>query len=194
MNICIIDNFDSFTFNLLEEFQGVGNTIHVWRNSMDSAEIKRRLFALAVPRLLVFSPGPGHPDQAGCMNELIKDLAGQVPMFGVCLGMQAMVSVFGGQVKKAPDIVHGKAKPLIHDGKFIFYGLKDRIAVGRYHSLTATVVPEEFEIFGRSDELVMAISHRKYPMIGIQFHPESVLSTQGSRIIKNLIDWAGEHS
>src|SRR5580700_11825119 len=105
MNICIIDNFDSFTFNLLDEFSVGENQIHVWRNTMSADEVEQRIFAMPAPRLLVFSPGPGHPDSAGCMNELIRRLSGRVPMFGVCLGMQAMVSVMGGTVSRAPDVV-----------------------------------------------------------------------------------------
>lgn len=193
MNICIIDNFDSFTFNLLEEFQGPNHHVHVWRNSMPFSEVLERLKKLSAPRLLVFSPGPGHPDDAGCMNQAIKELQGIIPMFGVCLGMQAMVSALGGEVKRAPHIVHGKARILEHQGTQIFQGLKNRILVGRYHSLTATKVPDEFEVFGKSDDLVMAISHRRVPMIGIQFHPESILSTEGSRMISNVILWAKEY-
>jgi anthranilate synthase component II len=192
MNICIIDNFDSFTFNLLDEFSDPNHNIHVWRNSMSAAEVEKRLFELAPPRLLVFSPGPGHPDDAGSMNELIRSLKGRVPMFGVCLGMQAMVSVFGGTVKRAPQVVHGKARILTHDGTLIFKGLKERIYVGRYHSLCATVVPDCMNVLGRSDGVVMAIAHKSNPLIGIQFHPESILSTEGSLMIKNIIAWAKE--
>jgi len=193
MNICILDNFDSFTFNLLEEFSGPRRDVHVWRNSMSLAEIKDRLFRLAAPRLLVLSPGPGHPDDAGCMNELIRNIAGQVPMFGVCLGMQAMVSVFGGVVSGAKTIVHGKARILEHQGELVFRGLKNHLAVGRYHSLSASSMPDCLQVIGTSDGLVMAISHKSYPIMGIQFHPESILTTQGSLMIKNVIDWAQEH-
>lgn len=192
MNICILDNYDSFTFNLLDEFEGPGHKVHVWRNSMSADEVEARLFALASPRLLVLSPGPGHPNDAGCMNELIIRLANRVPIFGVCLGMQAMVSVFGGVVSRAPAVVHGKARILEHDGTLIFRGLKDRIYVGRYHSLAASVVPEDLRVFGYSDGQVMAVSHKKHPIIGIQFHPESILSTEGSAMIKNLVSWARE--
>jgi anthranilate synthase component 2 len=192
MNICIIDNYDSFTFNLLDEFEKPGHRVHVWRNSMSADEVIKRLFELAHPRLLVFSPGPGHPNDAGCMNELIIRLASRVPMFGVCLGMQAMVSVFGGMVTRAPAVVHGKARPLEHDGTLIFKGLKDRICVGRYHSLAASVVPEELRVFAYSDGQVMALAHKKHPLIGIQFHPESILSTEGSAMINNLMNWALE--
>ncbi len=194
MNICIIDNFDSFTFNLLEEFQRPGISLHVWRNSMPFDEVERRLFALSAPRLLVLSPGPGHPDSAGCMNEAIKKLLGRVPIFGVCLGMQAMVSALGGVVECAPAVVHGKARLLEHDGTLIFKGLKNRIAVGRYHSLAASSVPNTLRVFGKSDGQVMAVSHVEHPMIGIQFHPESILSTEGSRMISNLICWAKEYA
>lgn len=192
MNICIIDNFDSFTFNLLEEFQRPGIRLHVWRNSMDFSEVERRLFTLPAPRLLVLSPGPGHPDDAGCMNEAIKKLLGHVPIFGVCLGMQAMVSTLGGVVERAPAVVHGKARILEHDGTLLFKGLKNRIAVGRYHSLAASLVPDSLRVFGRSDGQVMAVAHTTHPMIGIQFHPESILSTEGSRMISNLLSWAKE--
>jgi len=192
MNICILDNYDSFTFNLLDEFVGPDHNIHVWRNSMSADEVERRIFELASPRLLVFSPGPGHPNDAGCMNELITRLASRVPMFGVCLGMQAMVSVFGGVVSRAPAVVHGKARVLEHDGTLIFKSLKDRIYVGRYHSLAASVVPDDLRVFAYSDGQVMAITHKKHPIIGIQFHPESILSTQGSCMIKNIVSWARE--
>lgn len=194
MNIVILDNFDSFTFNLLDEFSAKNNRIHVWRNSMSADEASTRLLALPRPRLLVLSPGPGHPDEAGSMNELIKRMTGQVPIFGVCLGMQAMVSIFGGKVTRAPKAVHGKARVLEHDGTLIFKGLKNHIHVGRYHSLHASVMPSELRVFGWSDQLVMAVSHKSKPVIGIQFHPESILSTEGSQIIKNVITWALEHS
>lgn len=194
MNIVILDNFDSFTFNLLDEFSGPKNRIHIWRNSIDASVAEERLLKLPSPRLLVLSPGPGHPDDAGCMNELIKRLSGKIPIFGVCLGMQAMVSILGGQVSKAPRAVHGKARVLLHEGEFIFKGLAPRIHVGRYHSLSAMVVPESLRVFGRSDDLVMAVAHLTKPLIGIQFHPESILTTEGSRMIKNVISWAKEYS
>jgi anthranilate synthase/aminodeoxychorismate synthase-like glutamine amidotransferase len=194
MNIVILDNFDSFTFNLLDEFSSPENKIHVWRNTMPIDEAELRLLSLKPPRLLVLSPGPGHPDDAGCMNELIKRMSGKVPIFGVCLGMQAMVSIFGGKVTRASQVVHGKARILEHDGSLIFKGLKNRIHVGRYHSLHASVVPPSLRVFGHSDGLVMALAHQRHPIIGIQFHPESILSTQGSLMIENVIAWSKEHS
>lgn len=194
MNIVILDNYDSFTFNLLDEFSGPHHRIHVWRNSMSADEAEQRLVKLKPPKLLVLSPGPGHPDDAGCMNELIKRMTNKIPIFGVCLGMQAMVSIYGGKVTRAPRAVHGKARVLEHNGDYIFSGLKNHIHVGRYHSLSASVVPDNLTVFGRSDDLVMAVAHKKSPVIGIQFHPESILTTQGSRMIKNVITWAKENS
>jgi anthranilate synthase component 2 len=194
MNIVILDNFDSFTFNLRDEFSSPEHTIHVWRNNMNIDEAEKRLLKLVPPRLLVLSPGPGHPDDAGCMNELIRRMISKVPIFGVCLGMQAMVSIFGGKVSPTPGVVHGKARILEHDQELIFKGLKNRIHVGRYHSLSATLIPKSLRVFAYSDDLVMAISHHKSPVIGIQFHPESILTTEGSRIIANVIAWAKEHS
>lgn len=194
MNIVILDNFDSFTFNLLDEFSAPNHRIHVWRNNMSADEAAERLLSLPRPRLLVLSPGPGHPDDAGCMNELIKRMTGQVPIFGVCLGMQAMVSIFGGKVERAIKAVHGKARVLEHDGSLIFKGLKNHIHVGRYHSLHASIMPKDLRVFGYSDGLAMAVAHTSKPVIGIQFHPESILSTEGSRMIKNVITWAKENS
>lgn len=194
MNIVILDNFDSFTFNLLDEFSTSKNKVHVWRNSMTADEAEARLLRLKGPRLLVLSPGPGHPDDAGCMNELITRMTSKVPIFGVCLGMQAIVSIFGGTVSRAKNVVHGKARVLSHDGTLVFEGMKNRIHVGRYHSLSATVVPNCLRVLGHSDELVMAVAHKKSPVIGIQFHPESILTTEGSRMVQNVMKWAKEHS
>lgn len=194
MNVVILDNFDSFTFNLLDEFSAPEHEIHVWRNNIDADEAEGKLLALAKPRLLVLSPGPGHPNDAGCMNELITRMAGRIPIFGVCLGMQAIVSILGGKVERAPRAIHGKARVLEHDGSYIFRGLKNFIHVGRYHSLHASVIPDTLDVFGYSDSLAMAVSHKIQPIIGIQFHPESILSTEGSRMIKNVVTWAREHS
>ncbi len=176
------------------DFSAPQHQIHVWRNSMDADEATTKLLALETPRLLVLSPGPGHPDDAGCMNKLITNTAGTVPIFGVCLGMQAIVSIYGGKIERAPRAVHGKARVLDHDGSLIFSGLKNHIHVGRYHSLHASHVPDCLRVFGRSDELAMAVTHESKPIIGIQFHPESILSTEGSRMIKNVVNWARELS
>lgn len=190
MNICIIDNFDSFTFNLLDELSGFNRTVHVWRNTLSAAEIEQQLFDLAPPRLLVFSPGPGHPSTAGSMIEVIKKLGGKVPIFGVCLGMQAIVTAFDGVVNRAHNVVHGKARKLEHNGEHIFHGLPHTVMVGRYHSLAALSLPTCLKVFGTSEDIVMAVHHESMPIVGIQFHPESILTTFGSKIIENTIRWA----
>jgi len=194
MNIVILDNFDSFTFNLLDEFSGDGHQVQVWRNSIALKEAEQKLRAMPGPKLLVLSPGPGHPDDAGCMNQLIERMTGSLPIFGVCLGMQAMVSIFGGVVDRAPSVVHGKARVMEHDGRYIFQGLKNHIHVGRYHSLCAVKIPDCLEVFGHCDGVVMALRHKHHPVIGIQFHPESILTTQGSIMINNVVAWAKENS
>jgi anthranilate synthase/aminodeoxychorismate synthase-like glutamine amidotransferase len=190
MNIVILDNFDSFTFNLLDEFSLPNHNLHVWRNTIDIKEAEERLLSLAKPRLLVLSPGPGHPDKAGCMNQLILRMAGKLPIFGVCLGMQAMASIYGGKVAKAPQVVHGKARIMTHDGTLIFKGLKNHIPVGRYHSLCVTFMPECLEAFSYCQGVIMAIKHKIHPIMGIQFHPESILTNDGSIMISNVIAWA----
>lgn len=193
MNIVILDNFDSFTFNLLEEFSAFDHHLFIWRNNIDIDEAKNRLLSLKKPRLLVLSPGPGHPDEAGCMNKLILNMAGKMPIFGVCLGMQAIVSIYGGKVAKAPYVVHGKASIMTHQGHSIFAGLKKHIPVGRYHSLCATTLPDSLDALAHCQQVVMAIKHKIYPIIGVQFHPESILTNDGSFMINNVISWAKDH-
>lgn len=194
MNIVILDNFDSFTFNLLDEFASSDRQIRIYRNNMRACEVERRLMSLKPPRLLVLSPGPGHPDDAGSMSEVIKRLKGQVPIFGVCLGMQAIVRAFDGQVSCVKEVIHGKARMLEHDGSLIFKGLKNRIGVGRYHSLSATQISTDLRAFAHSEGLIMAVTHKEYPIIGIQFHPESILTTDGSAMMRNVVAWAKEHA
>ncbi len=190
MNICIIDNFDSFTFNLFEEFSHPQNTIHVWRNTMSADEVEKKINELSYPKLVVFSPGPGHPNEALLMNELIHRLKETTPIFGVCLGMQAIVCAFGGVVSNASSVVHGKARILQHDQTSIFKGLPDRIYIARYHSLAGHTISEDLRVFGHSENIPMAIEHKKYPIIGIQFHPESILTTYGSCMIENIIKFS----
>ncbi len=192
MNIVILDNFDSFTYNLRAEFEKDGNTIHIWRNSMPAPEFAERIHALKKPRLLVLSPGPGSPSSAGSMIDVIKRLKGQVPMFGVCLGHQAMIEAFGGVVGRASHVVHGKSRILEHDGTSIFRGFDPCMFVGRYHSLCGLKIPDCFRVTATSENTVMAIEHRELPLIGIQFHPESILTAKGSQLIENVMAWAKE--
>ncbi|HEY3998233.1 MAG TPA: aminodeoxychorismate/anthranilate synthase component II [Candidatus Xenobia bacterium] len=185
MRVLFIDNFDSFTFNLVDEFQKRGCEVDVWRNDVSVRQ------ALEMARdLVVLSPGPGAPAEAGCCIELIRQGVGKVPMFGVCLGHQAMVEALGGVVGSAGCIVHGKASPVVHDGQGVFAGLPSPMPVARYHSLAASSVPDVLKVTARTGDTVMAVEHRTEKLLGVQFHPESILTPQGGRFLDNVLAWA----
>ncbi len=183
--ILLIDNYDSFTYNLAHLFQELGAEVAVRRNndiSPDEAEILS-------PSHLVVSPGPGRPEEAGVTLEMLRRLSVRVPILGVCLGHQAIVQHFGGEVGEALELVHGKASAVRHDGRGLFAGLPEDFLAGRYHSLAATSVPDCLEISATTaDGEVMAIRHRELPIDGVQFHPESVLTPNGREIAKNFLE------
>jgi anthranilate synthase/aminodeoxychorismate synthase-like glutamine amidotransferase len=183
--LLMLDNYDSFTYNLVHLFEELGADVQVFRNdaiSVDEAE------ALA-PTHLVVSPGPGRPEDAGISVELIRRLGPTTPTLGVCLGHQAIVEAFGGEVGQARALLHGKSSPVEHDGKGVFAGLPETIEAGRYHSLAATRVPEDLEVTARTpDGEVMGIRHRSLPIEGVQFHPESVLTPLGPRLGQNFLE------
>jgi anthranilate synthase/aminodeoxychorismate synthase-like glutamine amidotransferase len=182
--ILLIDNYDSFTYNLAHLFQELGADVAVRRNdeiSPDEAEILS-------PSHLVVSPGRGRRVEAGVSLEILRRLSVRVPIFGVCLGHQAIVQHFGGEVGQARELVHGKATAVCHDGRGIFAGLPEEFPAGRYHSLAATSVPDCFEVSATApDGEVMAVRHRELPIDGVQIHPESVLTPQGRDIAKNFL-------
>ena len=159
--------------------------MHVVRNdAIDAAEAER-----IAPSQLIVSPGPGRPADAGVSEEIIQRLAPTTPTLGVCLGHQAIVEVFGGEIGAARELVHGKSCVVRHDGKGLFAGLPEELEAGRYHSLAATRIPDEFEVAAvATDGEVMAIRHRKLPIDGVQFHPESVLTPLGSAIARNFLE------
>jgi anthranilate synthase component 2 len=192
LHVVFIDNFDSFTFNLVDEFARRGCTIETWRNSVTSAHALARAESAPGPRLLVLSPGPGAPGEAGCCVELARLAAGRVPLLGVCLGHQALIEAFGGAVEGAGVILHGRSSPVEHDGDPIFAGIPSPFIVGRYHSLASHDLPPELQTLGRTGSIVMAVRHRVHPLLGIQFHPESILTPAGGRLIENVIAWARE--
>jgi anthranilate synthase/aminodeoxychorismate synthase-like glutamine amidotransferase len=183
--ILLIDNYDSFTYNLAHLFGELGAEVAVRRNdeiSPDEAEILS-------PSHLVVSPGPGRPEEAGATPDILRRLSVRVPTLGVCLGHQAVVQEFGGKVGQARELVHGKATVVRHDGRGLFAGLPEGFLAGRYHSLAATSVPACFEISATApDGEVMAVRHRDLPIDGVQFHPESVLTPHGRDIAKNFLD------
>jgi len=185
--ILLIDNYDSFTYNLAHLFGELGADVVVRRNDEISADEAEQL----APSHLVVSPGPGRPEDAGETPEILRRLSGSLPTLGVCLGHQAIVQVFGGEVGQARQLVHGKATFVDHDGRGIFAGLPADFLAGRYHSLAATSVPDVFEVSATAaDGEVMAVRHRELPVDGVQFHPESVLTPHGRDIAKNFLEGA----
>jgi len=191
MKVVFVDNFDSFTFNLVDEFARRGCDVEVWRNTARAEHLLDRATSGAGPNLLVLSPGPGRPEEAGCCIELIRLAAGRVPVFGVCLGHQVMLEAFGVAVEQAEAILHGRSSSVRHDGDRLFEGIPSPFVVGRYHSLAGHSVSDEIEALAWSGSIVMAARHRRYPLIGVQFHPESLLTPQGGRLIQNVLREAG---
>ena len=182
--ILLVDNYDSFTYNLAHLFGKLGAEVVVRRNDAIDAESAARLGATH----LVISPGPGRPADAGATPELVRNLAPRIPTLGVCLGHQAIVEGFGGEIAAARELVHGKACTVKHDGRGIFTGLPTELEAGRYHSLAAETVPDELEVSATADDgEVMAVRHRELPIDGIQFHPESVLTPLGLEIARNFL-------
>jgi anthranilate synthase/aminodeoxychorismate synthase-like glutamine amidotransferase len=182
--ILLIDNYDSFTYNLAHLFGELGADVVVRRNDEISPDEAENLS----PSHLVVSPGPGRPEEAGNTQDILRRLSVRVPTLGVCLGHQAMVQVFGGEVGPARELVHGKATVVAHDGLGIFRGLPEDFLAGRYHSLAATTVPDVFEISATAaDGEVMAVRHKELPLDGVQFHPESVLTPHGRDIARNFV-------
>ncbi len=183
--ILLIDNYDSFTYNLAHLFGELGADVVVRRNdAIDADEAE-----LLGPAHLVVSPGPGRPEAAGRTVEIVRRLAGRIPTLGVCLGHQAIAEVFGGEVGPARELVHGKAGIVRHDGRGLFAGLPPDLTAGRYHSLAVTRIPDGFEVSATAaDGEIMAMRHRDLPIEGLQFHPESVLTPQGRAIAFNFLE------
>ncbi len=182
--ILLIDNYDSFTYNLAHLFGELGAEVAVYRNDAIDADTAEGL----APSHVLISPGPGRPAEAGNTVEIVRRLAGRAPMLGVCLGHQAIVEAFGGEIGPAQRLVHGKASPVRHDGQGLFEGLPEEFEAGRYHSLAATHIPESLEVSATcAEDEVMAVRHRELPVDGLQFHPESVLTPAGSEIARNFL-------
>jgi anthranilate synthase component 2 len=181
----LIDNYDSFTYNLAHLFGALGIDVRVLRNDEVTADEAERL----APAQLVVSPGPGRPANAGVSIAIIERLAPTTPTLGVCLGHQAIVEAFGGEVGYARELLHGKASPVHHDGTGLFRELPDPFDAGRYHSLAATRLPDVLEPTAYADDgEVMAVRHRDLPIVGVQFHPESVLTPDGPALARNFLE------
>jgi anthranilate synthase/aminodeoxychorismate synthase-like glutamine amidotransferase len=187
--ILFIDNFDSFTYNLVDDFCKRNCQAKVYRADTPLEE----LVALAAefgPDLLVISPGPGTPDTAGITLSAIDYFKDKLPIFGVCLGHQAIVQYFGGKVGHAPEPMHGKPSRIIHNDKGIFVGIENPLQAGRYHSLCATEMPACLEVTAEFEGIVMGVQHKTLPIFGVQFHPESILTPAGGKVIENALSIA----
>ncbi|MEE9383541.1 MAG: aminodeoxychorismate/anthranilate synthase component II [Nannocystaceae bacterium] len=185
--VIFVDNFDSFTFNLVDVFHRLGCDVQVFRNTVRAESVIELASDPASPALIVLSPGPGRPRDAGCCTRLVQLAQGKLWTLGICLGQQVMLEEAGGVIERADTIVHGKASSLCHDGAGAFAGLPSRIWVGRYHSLAARRAPARFRVHARIDDLVMAISDGVARQYGFQFHPESILTPCGEQILRNVL-------
>jgi anthranilate synthase component 2 len=186
--VLFVDNFDSFTYNLVEYVSQHADT-EVVRNTASLADVRAH-----DPDAVVLSPGPGHPANdrdVGVTLDVLREVSPEVPTLGVCLGLEAAVYAYGGTVGHAPEPIHGKAFPVEHDGRGVFEGLDSPLQGGRYHSLVATAIPDCFEVTARTEadgeDLVMGVRHREYPIEAVQFHPESVLTASGHDLVRNFL-------
>ena len=188
--VFVLDNYDSFTYNLVQYLGELGQDVEVRRNDTVTVSDVEHLR----PERIVLSPGPCTPQEAGISIELIRRFAGKAPLLGVCLGHQAIGAAFGGNIIRAPKLMHGKTSPVTHDGKTIFRDLPSPLTATRYHSLIVEekTLPHELEISARTTDsdgshVIMGLRHRRYPVEGVQFHPESVLTTEGKHLIQNFL-------
>mgnify|MGYP001115904095 CR=1 FL=1 len=184
--ILMIDNYDSFTYNLVQYVGELGEELQVYRNDKITIEEIERL----APDYLMISPGPCTPNEAGISMEAIRHFAGKIPILGVCLGHQSIGQVFGGKVVRAERLMHGKTSDVFHDGKTIFQGIPSPFQAARYHSLLveADSLPDELEVTARTAEgEIMAIRHRRFAVEGVQFHPESIITQYGKQLLKNFL-------
>ena len=188
-NVLFIDNFDSFTYNLVDEFAKRDCPAKVYRADTP-LDVLIKAFEEFSPALLILSPGPGNPDTAGVTLEAIDYFKEKLPIFGVCLGHQSIVQYFGGKIDHAPAVMHGKPSRILHKGVGVFEGLENPMHAGRYHSLCACQLPDCLEETAEFEGIVMGIQHKQLPIYGVQFHPESVLTPTGGKIIENMLQIA----
>lgn len=185
--ILVIDNYDSFTYNIVQELGELGATIEVARNDQISlAEIRAMN-----PSHIVISPGPGFPKDAGISRDVIRELGSQIPLLGVCLGHQCIGEVYGGKVIHAPELMHGKTSPVFHKNDPLFTDVPSPFTATRYHSLVveAVTLPDELVVIASTeDDEIMGVRHKDYPVVGVQFHPESILTDFGMKILQNFLE------
>ena len=187
--VLFIDNFDSFTYNLVDDFCKRNCEAKVYRADTELEKLKKVAENFA-PDLLVISPGPGTPDSAGVSLAAVDYFKDKLPIFGVCLGHQTIVQYFGGKIGHAPKPMHGKPSRVTHNGQDVFAGIENPLQAGRYHSLVAIEMPDCLEITAEFDGIVMGTRHKKLPIYGVQFHPESILTPAGGKVIENILQIA----
>ena len=189
----MLDNLDSFTYNLVDEFQCLGFEPTVYRNTLSSDFIYNKMLehqkSTGENVILVLSPGPGEPKNAGCLMALIKLCAGNIPMLGICLGHQALIEHYGGSVVRADEIVHGKASPITHYGKGAFANIQNPLPVARYHSLVGSNIPDSLTVIADYNNMPMAICSENDAILAYQFHPESILTTFGATLLAQSFDY-----
>ncbi|GAB2694554.1 aminodeoxychorismate/anthranilate synthase component II [Aliiglaciecola aliphaticivorans] len=189
VSVFLLDNYDSFTYNLVDELRTMGMNLIIYRNSVSAQLIYAQMQQKAQDSevLLLLSPGPGEPSQAGCLLDLIGLIKGQFPVLGICLGHQAIVKSYGGQVVRAEQVMHGKASYIQHDNSALFAGLSNPLPVARYHSLVVSDIPTELKVIANFEGIPMCVYHPADRMLGFQFHPESILTSHGSQLLEQSI-------
>lgn len=191
LSVVMLDNVDSFTYNLVDELRTLDVDMHIYRNTVNADTILNVMNELSQHRkvLLLLSPGPGAPHEAGCMLELIKKVAGYFPVLGICLGHQAIVEHYGGIISRTEAVMHGKSSAINHCGDKMFRGFDQPLPVARYHSLMASTLPDSVTQLAEVNGIPMAVYHEKDIMLGFQFHPESILTHQGSHLLASSIEF-----
>lgn len=188
--ILLLDNVDSFTWNLVDQLRSDGHDVTIYRNTVSLATLQQALQQMDRP-VIMLSPGPGRPAAAGCMPALLQHALSRYPVIGICLGHQAIIEAYGGTVSQAEEILHGKASLITHDETAMFAGLPNPLAVARYHSLIGETIPAALQVTATCPrQQVMAVRQDQDRVCGFQFHPESILTTEGARLLTQTLDWA----
>ena len=193
--VFLLDNFDSFTYNLVDELRTLGLELIVYRNNVPAENILQKMRDKAQQDgqskqvMLMLSPGPGNPSQAGSMLALLEAVKGEFPVLGICLGHQAIVESYGGKIIRADKVMHGKSSLIEHCGDKMFANMPQPLPVARYHSLMASNIPKELSVLANFADIPMAVAHLEDKMLGFQFHPESILTSQGSQLLKQSIEF-----
>lgn len=185
--LLVLDNYDSFTYNLVQYLGELGAKIEVFRNDAITVSQVKKMS----PQGIVLSPGPGRPENAGIMNELVKSVAGEIPILGVCLGHQSIAQVFGGRIGYAPQLMHGKTSEIFHDNSAIYKEVASPFIATRYHSLVVEPksLPDDFMLTAwTNDNIIMGIKHKKLPIYGMQYHPESIMTLVGKKLLSNFLE------